>query len=177
MKYTIGIDTGLHGAIAKIDSDMRVISLEDIPVIQKKVSGKNRSEYNYPQLKNIFCSLTKGEDVFVMIEKTHPQAVFLHGTPQTNHNLGLNYGYFLGLLYANGVPFEIVSAKEWQKGFFTVDKSTDSTTKTCSYSCAARLFPGAVLSTPKGRVLDGRADALLIAEHARRRIAGQGGVV
>ena len=69
------------------------------------------------------------------------------------------------------LSFTFVSAQKWQN-HFGVSKPRGSkelwNTKTKAYKIATKLFPKAQLTTKRGRVLDGRSDALLIAEYGRR---------
>jgi hypothetical protein len=66
------------------------------------------------------------------------------------------------------IPFRQVWPREWKKvvlaGFDTKDKSA-------AYRVATRLYPHVAdqLKTPRGRLLDGRCDALCIAEWGRRQ--------
>lgn len=80
-------------------------------------------------------------------------------------NFGENFGYIRGLLEANGIPYELVTPKKWQKEFSVTDKN--GPIEVCK-----RLFPGVSLRrTEKCRNdHDGMSDALLMAEYARRRL-------
>lgn len=80
-------------------------------------------------------------------------------------NFGENFGYIRGLLEANGIPYELVTPKKWQKEFSVTDKNS-------SVGVCKRLFPGVSLRrTEKCRKdHDGMSDALLMAEYARRRL-------
>ena len=81
-------------------------------------------------------------------------------------SFGENYGFIQGLLTAFNVPYELVRPAKWKKEFgVTSDKNT-------SISVAKRLFPNASLfRTERCRKEDdGIAEALLIAEYARRKM-------
>ena len=67
-----------------------------------------------------------------------------------------------------GVSLIEVPPKEWQREFGIKGGKGDDT-KAQSYLIASRMFPGVELKGPRGAILDGRADALLIAEYGRRR--------
>lgn len=77
---------------------------------------------------------------------------------------GQNFGWTLGVLATLKIPYELILPKTWKKEFgCTSDKNT-------SIDVAKRLFPGVSLmrtercTTPH----DGKAEALLMAEYARR---------
>lgn len=82
-------------------------------------------------------------------------------------NFGDNFGFTRGLLAALGIPYELVRPQKWKKEFScTSDKNT-------AIDVAKRLFPGVDLKrTPRcQKDDDGHAEALLMAEYARRRLA------
>lgn len=82
-------------------------------------------------------------------------------------NFGANFGYIQGLLEANGIPYELVRPHKWKKTFSISDKNQ-------SVEVCKRLFPGVSLR-PTDRCKkdhDGMAEALLMAEYARRHLSG-----
>lgn len=79
---------------------------------------------------------------------------------------GQNFGFIQGVLKAYGIPFELVRPQKWKKEFsVTGDKNS-------SVAVCKRLFPGvSLLRTDKCRKDDdGMAEALLMAEYARRKL-------
>lgn len=79
-------------------------------------------------------------------------------------SFGESFGWLQGVLDAMLIPYELVRPQKWKKEFScTSDKNT-------SIAVAQRLFPGVDLRrTPLCRKPhDGKAEALLIAEYARR---------
>ena len=81
-------------------------------------------------------------------------------------NFGQNFGYIKGLLDAFQIPYELVRPQKWKKAFgITGDKN--SSIEVCN-----RLFPGVSLRrTDRCRKDDdGKAEALLMAEYARRHL-------
>lgn len=78
---------------------------------------------------------------------------------------GQNFGFIQGVLTAYGIPFELVRPQKWKKEFsITGDKNT-------SITVCKRLFPDvSLLPTERSRKeSDGMAEALLMAEYARRK--------
>lgn len=81
-------------------------------------------------------------------------------------NFGANFGYIQGILEALRFPYELIAPQKWKKEFsLTSDKKA-------SIRTAQRLFPGVSLLADKHcRVeSDGMAEALLLAEYARRKL-------
>lgn len=81
-------------------------------------------------------------------------------------NFGVNFGYIRGILEAFKVPYELVRPAKWKKEFsITGDKNS-------SIDVCKRLFPDVTLKrTEKSKKNDdGIAEALLMAEYARRRL-------
>lgn len=79
---------------------------------------------------------------------------------------GENFGFIQGLLTAYSIPYELVTPKKWKKEFqITGDKNT-------SIAVCNRLFPDVSLRRTDRckKDHDGMAEALLMAEYARRRL-------
>lgn len=79
---------------------------------------------------------------------------------------GENFGFIQGLLTACSIPYELVTPQKWKKEFqITGDKNR-------SVAVCKRLFPGVSLRRTDGckKDHDGMAEALLMAEYARRRL-------
>ena len=82
-------------------------------------------------------------------------------------SFGENFGFIQGVLESNGIPYELVTPQKWKREFgVTGDKNS-------AVSVCRRLFPEvSLLRTPKSRKADdGMAEALLMAEYARRKMA------
>ena len=81
-------------------------------------------------------------------------------------NFGMNFGWIRGVLEANHIPYELVRPQKWKKEFsITQDKNQ-------SIAVCKRLFPDvSLLRTEKCRKDDdGMAEAILLAEYARRKL-------
>lgn len=82
-------------------------------------------------------------------------------------SFGVNFGFIQGVLMAFGMPYELVTPQKWKKEFsVTAEKNT-------SIEVAKRLFPNADLMRTSRckKENDGIAEALLLAEYARRKFA------
>jgi len=172
MSKVCGVDLGFSGALSVIDEN-GVLSLEEMPTIQTVVSGKNRKAYDVGALIKFFSSLDGGTIVF--IEKVSPvMAKFGASSGAANFHLGYGLGAVQAILETLKIRYELVTPITWQK-HFQVNKprgAKDWDTKGAAYTQARALFPNAELTTQRGRVLDGRSDALLIAEYGRRKYGG-----
>jgi len=166
----MGIDIGLAGGIACIGTGVQngqVLGLVDIPIIPMKKGKKTKNIYDYNKIKHSFIDTSRRFNIeMVYIEKT--QALQMGYRSQASWSLGLGEGFFIGLFTALDIPYEFVRAQEWQKHFGITKAKGDK--KVQSYQIASQLFPEAELTTPRGRKLDGRSDALLIAEWGRRHL-------
>jgi hypothetical protein len=171
----VGIDLGLTGAIATLDGNVQGLTqLYDMPVYDTMVNKKARKAFDINGiLKIISCDIQLQDYVF--IEKVQPFAMPGKTSCSANFSLGYIKGIFEAVLRAKGIRYEFVNPKDWQSYFGIIkpkDAGKDWQTKGQSYSVASKLFPGLTLTTVKGRVLDGRSDALLIAEWGNRRLKG-----
>ena len=79
---------------------------------------------------------------------------------------GAGYGFLQGVLTAYGIPYQLVPPQTWKKAF------TLNSVKQTSIEVCQRLFPNVSLYRT-GRCTkphDGMAEALLMAEYARRKL-------
>ena len=145
MKTYIGIDPGKSGALALLTEDGQCTVVpfhESIYVATLKAASGPSS----------VCCLEKvgampGQGVVSMF------------------NFGHNLGYIEGLLQAFDIPYQLVPPQTWKKEFcVTSDKNT-------SIEVCRKLFPHvSLLPTVRSRKPnDGMAEAILMAEYARRR--------
>lgn len=83
-------------------------------------------------------------------------------------SFGKNTGHWEMILHVLDIPFQMIVPTSWQKGLIV--KSDGSDSKKRAEVVANRLFPALKprLYGPKGGIKDGRIDALLMAEKARR---------
>lgn len=145
----LGIDPGKSGAIALITKH-NIITAVFEKETYRDIIGRCDS-------CNTFCLLEK---VFAM-PKQGVVSMF---------NFGENFGFIQGLLCANKIAYQMVTAAKWKREFqITSDKNS-------SISVCERLFPTQDLK--KGgrykKSHDGIAEALLLAELARRTCEGNG---
>lgn len=141
----IGIDPGKSGALAIIDRNMMNL----IPF----------SETDYINAIKVVPS----ELAVACVE--HVGAMPGQGVTSM-FNFGQNFGYIKGLLEAYQISYELVRPQKWKKEFgITGDKNS-------SVEVCKRLFPGVSLRRTERcrKDDDGMAEALLMAEYARRHL-------
>lgn len=155
MKYYCGIDCGLSGAIALI------------PKIGKNVLLFNNYTYKNEKGKKSFnmktiLSIFKEYDIIdCAIEQTQ---VLPHQGSVSGWTIGLNNGILIGLLFACYINYTIVNPRKWIK--YYTDKAY---TKELGYKLVCKLYPDIKneLKGPKGGLLDGKCDAILIAHYIK----------
>lgn len=155
----IGIDPGLHGAIAVLNDLGQIISLQDTPTILTKRGGKNKNVYLPTQMATILEAIqATGRVVVVGIERA--QAMPGQGVTSM-FSIGYGYGIWLGILAALRLPVEIVESKAWKKAA-QIPSGSD---KAASVVRALQLWPSCTQLARKRD--DGRADALLVCNFVR----------
>jgi len=164
--YIVGIDPGLNGAMAVLDEECQLRFLIDMPIFQYTKGKSIKYDYDI----QIICKelMFFNNEYMVFLEKM--QSMPPGFRVQASFGLGLCQGIFEGLLTMRKLKYELVLPKDWQKVFGITGAKGDK--KLQSFQIASRLFPTAELVTPRGRKIDGRSDALLIAEAGRRKLYG-----
>jgi len=152
----IGVDPGGSGAIAAIDEDGLIFAVH-------KNDATERDVWEF--VKDVKAQ-TKGE-CFAVIERVgampgqgvHSMFVF-----------GQSYGFLRGLLIAAEIPFVEVSPAKWQQALGCPTRGKLSKTQHKN-----RLKAKAQQRWPHVKMTLAIADALLLAEYARRNTAIPGG--
>jgi len=153
-KILIGIDPGLTGALA-ILTNGTYECVHDLPVIRDRALAWIDGN----ELQSIILGALAGRTAVAIIERV--SAMPKQGIASA-FQFGLGFGSILGVLQALHLPIEFVTPAVWKKA---LGLSKD---KHASLHKARLLFPTAELHLAKH---DGRAEALLIAHHARNREA------
>jgi hypothetical protein len=153
------------GGISVIEN--KKVTIIDIPTIVEKKNGKIRNKYDVNALADVFKGFTSG-NTFAVLEAV---TAMPHQGVVSMVSIGYGSGLYQGILAMQRISYEIVHPKRWQKEFHISGAAGD--TKGQGFSIASRLFPDMVLKTPRGRLLDGRVDSLLICEYCRRKKCGE----
>ena len=148
----IGIDPGKNGGYAIIDTGSG--RTETTPWDDHRFKlDMNFLSSAYDQANEIRCCLEKvgampGQGVTSMF------------------SFGMGYGFIQGVLTAFGIPYQLVPSQTWKKEF-----SLNSNKQTSIEVCQ-RLFPEVNLYRTERckKPHDGMAEALLMAEYARRKL-------
>lgn len=151
----IGIDPGLSGSLAMIDSDGLLLEIEDMPTI---AAGTKR-HLDRGRLVELL-------DDWVFQWEPHGKArVVLEraGTrpgqsAQSGLKTGIGYGVILGVLSALRIPFEDVTPQAWQKALLGTLKKGESKGRARIF--AQQHFPHADLGKRK---TEDRSDSLCLA--------------
>lgn len=145
----IGIDVGKNGGCAVIDSENKTV--EVFPWDDEKFVETMREMYMYKE-----SSVAVVEKVGAM-PKQGVTSMF---------NFGKSAGFIEGVLSAYNIPYQLVPPHVWKKEFHLGKDKQDS------INVCKRLFPKInLLRTEKCRKEhDGMAEALLMAEYARRHM-------
>lgn len=143
----IGIDPGLSGGIARIDQD-------------GKVKWACPTPESYDEILHLLC---RDGSTFAALERVWSSPGWGHAGAFT---FGVSYGALLMALNANRIPHVNVLPRGWQREFSIKypKQATSTVKKNITKANAQALFPAT-------RVTHAIADALLLAEYARRLFA------
>jgi crossover junction endodeoxyribonuclease RuvC len=153
----IGIDPGLNGAIAFLDTEKGHLSVIDMPILEVKRNNKMKRELNPHVLAGIF--LFSGPITHAVLERVG--AMPGQGVSSV-FSFGRSVGIVEGVLAAREITVSIVTPQAWQKAAGVRGGKDGSRQR------AMELFPNyAALFALKKH--DGRADAALMAWYAATR--------
>jgi crossover junction endodeoxyribonuclease RuvC len=155
----IGIDPGKNGGIAVINDKFP----KPVNITVYKYSDDDLIDVIDVCTKGSSIAVHRDEEIKCVLEKVN--AMPGQGVVSM-FNFGQNFGFIQGVLKAYEIPFELVPPQKWKKEFsVTSDKNT-------SIEVAKRLFPGVNLKATEKckKDHDGMAEALLMAEYARRHL-------
>lgn len=152
-----GVDPGLSGAIAFLDTENGSVETVDMPTLAMSKGKTSKRRIDEHQLANIFWKRHAGH-AFIETVSIRPGE---SGTSALT--IGTGFGKILGVLAAVGVPSTPVTPKQW-KGELRVSGDKDN-----SRSRASQLLP---LSSDQWPLVkhDGRAEAALIAMFGAREL-------
>lgn len=146
MSIFFGIDPGCSGAIAAIDELGHVLRIV-------KNDGTERDTFD------ALCGW-ETDELFAVIERVHSMPK--QGVA-SSFKFGQSYGFLRGCLIGAHIPFVEVTPQQWQKAMCCLTKGD----KNISKARAQQLFSNQ-------KITHAWADALLLAEYARRTYIKQG---
>ena len=141
MSFFMGIDPGYSGAVAVVDYKGRIVDSVRLSETEHDVSE--------------FIAEYASDVTFAILEKVN--AMPRQGVSST-FKFGTSYGFCRALLVCHRIRFETTPPGVWQKTMGCLSKGDKNVTK----AAAQRLFP-------EEKVVHATADAMLIAEYARRK--------
>lgn len=150
MTTILGCDPGINGALALIDTEAWTIALADMP-LESGVKGKNMVS-----ARGLLDLVTAGDPDHAFLED-------VKASPQMGVTSAFSFGDGFGCtrtaLLSRGAMVNLVRPQVWKTATRTPKDKKQATTR------AAQLFPGAHAQFfgPRGGVMDGRAEAALLA--------------
>ena len=103
-------------------------------------------------------------EMVAAVEKVNP---YFKSSAKSAFTFGENNAAWKMLLTCLKIPYHLVAPRVWQKVVYDSAKKLDNP-KLQSFELASRLFPDLVFKTKRGKIIDGRSDAILISLYAKR---------
>jgi crossover junction endodeoxyribonuclease RuvC len=167
----IGIDPGLSGALAAVDADGQLLGCVDTPTAKLRPNSSKRAYMPREMARALrdLITRTAGHVDGVRIYIEAQQAMPKQGVSST-FATGRGYGLWEGLLVGMGLSYTVVRAQQWQRAMLF---GAPGEGKMKSMLRAEQLYPDLILTRPSGvkLVMDGRADAALIAAYGQRQLS------
>lgn len=162
----IGIDPGISGALALMNTDGYCLKVVDMPIM---LMGTNKHQVNAPALAEILTSFKGMGDHYLSGSLYDPHiTVYLERVQampgqgvSSMFNFGTSYGVVQGVVGALRFPMVLVSPASWKKRAGLLGKD-----KEAARTLAQQLYPDVDLSHKKDI---GRADAILIAMYGEKQ--------
>jgi crossover junction endodeoxyribonuclease RuvC len=159
----VGIDPGLHGALAWMDGERRVIEVRDCPLTSD-------GQYDYAKMADL---LRRVNDASTSVTPPPPDITMeaVHALPSDGRcsafSFGVGYGAWLAICGSQWNPPNLVSPRSWKRTMLAGianDKQVEA-------KALKQRFQGhavcSQLHGPRGGLRDGRVDALFLAEYGR----------
>jgi hypothetical protein len=186
----VGIDPGVTGAICAIIEGAPMPAIFDMPVQQVTTGTKRkptvRNVLDMARFRGIMAKLKAEYDIYAIVETTamrsavRPAEPLINGKPHfcsvchqphmiVNQGVASQGsfmragGLIVGIIFGLGIGYEEVAANVW-----TAEVFHGRSEKLDHRQLAAALYPAAACKLARVKD-DGRADALLLADYAKRR--------
>lgn len=154
-RYSIGIDPGLHGGIALLDTDSQTLHAVATPVYEEKVRGKKKTQYDLPAMAKLVAI---PPELVSMVYLELVSAMPGQGVTSM-FRFGFGFGLWQGMLAAAKLPFKLVTPRVWKI------KYELGSVKDISRERATEFFP-TCSGMWKLKKHDGLAEAALLAHYA-----------
>ena len=153
--HIMGIDPGFSGALAVLDSDLKIDFVMDMPILMVV----KKRELDEAKLSDIF-SRWRLRPMMVGLEKS--QTMPNQGIVSSGRYMS-SYGFLRGLCVGNGIPYHLIQPQSWKKAMMP-DMGKE---KGASIQKVTQIYPELSLTRVKDH---GIADAVLIARYLRLNI-------
>lgn len=164
VSYYIGIDNGVSGSIALVTSHAAGNGLWPTPTKKEQSYTKKKQQItrvDSPVLLDLFRGLAAGDSPMVVLERPFNNPTGVKATVSAMRCLEAT----LIVVELMGWRYQYIDSKEWQRELLPRGIKGTSELKAASRDIGKRLFPNLEAEIDKHK----DADALLIAEWARRR--------
>jgi len=142
MKYYIGVDIGLTGAMSLINNNNLLLAVEPIPIIEILINKKKRNHYDIQSINEIIKRWVSDYNVVKAgLERLRP---IPNQMAQTAFSMGGGSMMFKTLFTVHKISYIEIEPNKWQKEIFKRAgvQYNSKTTKTASIAAARTLFPG-----------------------------------
>jgi hypothetical protein len=169
--YYMGVDPGLSGAWAIINSEREVVRTALMPTfIYTKGRGKKVKDYRHIDCSELYKDWQEvsGSANGNLICTLEEQRGLPGQSSVATFTFGVVYGITKALLTATSIDYSLVTPSVWKKSI--IGPCEEENLKVCSVAKCKEIFPDAnLIVKKKGRVADANiAEALLLAEYCRR---------
>jgi crossover junction endodeoxyribonuclease RuvC len=152
MRYYLGIDPGISGALAVLDENEDIVQIFDMPTLEV-ITGKSKKQRVNPQSIVSELKLFKDQRIEGLIEQVN--AMPNQGVTSM-FSFGRSLGILEGVLAGLDIPYNLVTPTVWKKRM-SINSSKDGARELAmrTWSSKSELF--------KRKKDDGRAEAALLA--------------
>lgn len=156
MRLIIGVDPGVHGALAVLSQDREIIQMIDMPVVEIKVGKSMKLRVSPELLAHELARYSGTADAWV------EQVTAMPGQGVSSmFSFGESFGVVKGVLAGRGINISTVTPVRWKKAM-ELNAGKDG-----SRAKAVQMWPDKADLFKRVKD-DGRAEAALIAEFGRR---------
>lgn len=156
----IGIDPGKNGSLC-------ILSIPEAPPLFLSMDPDGHQADAIVNTLRLELSDVRNNNVYIALEHVHS----LYGmSAKSNFTFGGMFWRAKTILDCVAHPYKLVTPKVWQQAVGVPakkDRPVDTPLKTIVAEIAHGLYPTADIFGPRGGLLDGRSDALMIAHYLK----------
>lgn len=151
MNYVLGVDPGIHGAVAVLTADGKLVEVWDMPTLEVKVGKATKTRIS-PELLSQELRNWQAKAAYIEAVSASPQMGVTSAFA-----FGEGFGIVKGVLSALGIPVVLVPPAKWKRDM-NLNQSKDG-----SRAKAIAMWPAQAAEFKRAKD-DGRAEACLIAQ-------------